>query len=304
MGFVNDNLLDYIEQNSEPIGKSIAIEGATLDRVRIMPNVKGSATINLISTDAAFQAGKGCGFNPNGDVTLSQRVVETAIVKKEFALCDDDLIGTYAEKQVRVSADGDGVPFEEEIMRDIINGVAEDRELLMWQGDKDSSKEELKFIDGYLKIAKTEASVIDVEIASGTSVYDALKKVKNAIPAKLKRKDVRLNISPELFGQFIDELVEKNYYHYTGPQDAAPQEYTFPGTRYKVVETPGLMGTPYIFASTDDNLVYATDVASDEGKNLLVNYDKMKEQTEFKVKFNMGVQIAIPEFVVLGTIAQ
>lgn len=303
MAFNISSLPEYVKQDYAPLVHDLLFGRGTVERMRWQTDVKGSAAINILSTDPVLQDGTNCGFNANGDATFSQRIIDTKIVKVNMEFCDKDLIPAWTQYEVRISADEHPMPFEEYIMRDVIQKVQLMRENLIWQGDVDSEDESLARIDGLLKILGAEASTIDVTIPSGTSVYDAIKQMIVALPTELASRDVKINVSPEIYRLFVLEIVEKNYYHYSGPQDSLPTEFVFPGTRVRVVETLGLSGTLNMVASMDENLVYGTDLSSDAAKIVNVGYDEKSGSHWLKIEWNMGVQVAFPQLVVLGTFA-
>ena len=302
MAFNISSLPAYIKQDYAPLVHDLMFENGTVQRMNWQTDVKGTAAINILSTDPVLQDGAACGFNAEGNATFSQRLIETKIVKVNMEFCDKNLIPAWTQYEVRVSADEAPMPFEEYITRDVIQKVQVMRENLIWKGNTEASDESLKHIDGLLKILGKEDSVVDVQLSG--SVYDAIKKVVVALPNELSARDAKVYVSPEMYKLFILALVEKNYYHYAGPQSAFPTEFVFPGTRVAVVETRGLSGTLNIVATTDDNLFYGTDLSSDAASIINAGYDEKAGAHWLKIEWNMGVQVAFPSMVVLGTFTQ
>lgn len=298
MAFNTSSLQEYLKQDYAPLVKDLALRGGTVERMRWQTDVKGSASINIVQTNPVFQAGD-CAWNPSGDAAFTQRVINTALLKVNMEFCDKDLIPYWTQYDVNISADEHALPFEEYILRDVINNTANKREELIWQGDSTNAGEP----DGLLKILGADAAVIDVAVAQSTSAYDAIEQMVKAIPAAVLRKGVKINVSPEVYRLFILSLVKKNYYHYGGPTAELPMEFKFPGTNISVVETPGLAGTLKMVASTDDNLVYGTDLTSDNMSIIKVGYDEKTSAHWLRIDFNFGVQVAFPDLVVLGTFA-
>ena len=303
MAFNISSLPEYVKQDYAPLVHDLLFERGTVERMRWQTDVKGSAAINILSTDPVLQDGSACGFDAEGDATFTQRVIDTKIVKVNMEFCDKNLIPAWTQYEVRISADEHPMPFEEYIVRDVIQKVQLMRENLIWKGDEDSVNPDLTLMNGLLKILGDEASTIDVAITAGTSVYDAIKQMIIALPAELSSRDVKINISPEMYKLFILGLVEKNYYHYSGPQDSLPTEFVFPGTRVRVVETLGLSGTLNMVASMDENFVYGTDLSSDASKIVNAGYDEKTGSHWLRIEWNMGVQVAFPQLAVLGTFA-
>lgn len=306
MAYNVNALADYVQQNGDVILKKVVFGGDTIDRMMKQTGVKESATLNILATTPTLQSGADCGFDAAGDAVFSQRTINAAPIKINMELCSKTLLGKWAEYQVRVAADEGsyGAPFEEEIIASIIDNKDKKVEKIVWQGDTASSDAELKLTNGLLKILAGESSVVAEAIAAGTSAYEAIKAVFVAVPAELlDRNDLRINVSPELYREFILEMVEKNFYHYAGPNAEFPKEFYLPGTNARVTLTNGLAGTNKIVAACDSNLYFGTDL---ENGSEIVDAFYSRDDRTFKIviEWNMGVQVAFPDEVVVGTIAQ
>ena len=303
MAFNKAGLADYVKENQDQILSAIVLGGKTIGRMTKQTGIKTKEKINYLGLDPIFQDGSNCGFTPQGDVVLTQREIATGVIKVNMELCDRTLLGKYAEYLVRVAADNENaLPFEAEIVDLLTKKINEAMEKAVWQGDKDSGEANLKHFDGLLKIAGEEASVIDVEVTAGEGAYSAIKKMYLALPEELLEAGAAIHVSPELYRAFLQEMVEKNYYHYSGAQDAQPEEFVFPGSNVKVVNTLGLAGTKKMFATYDANLYYGCDL---ENAMEIVKGWFSDDDDKFKIKvlWNAGVQVAFPNHVVLGTIA-
>lgn len=303
MGYNVSSLPAYVEQHKSDLLYQVVFGGNTISRMAKQTGVKGTSTINLMNLDLPFQSGDGCGFTPQGDAKFTQRQIVTGRIKVEAEFCPDDLIGKYNEYLVRVNANQTSLPFEQEIMDKIVDGIRAGMERAVWQGDTTSEDANLKEFDGLLKIIKAEADVQDVAISAGTSAYEAIKKVYMAIPEHILSKDnVKINVSPALYREFLLAMVEKNFYHYSGAQNEYPKEFIFPGTNVAVALTEGLAGTNYIVAGQDGNMVYGCDMEGD-AEDIKMWYSEDNGTIRVKAKWNAGVNYAFPDAVVLGTIA-
>lgn len=302
MAFDVSTLPAYVEQRRLPLLVSLVLEGRTLDRMVKQIGIKTSGAINYLATNPVWQEGNSCGFNASGDVTMTQRTINTGHIKINMDFCPDTLLGTWAEYEVAIGAGRERLPFEEEVINDILKVQRVNMEKAIWQGDTASSDFYLQHFDGLLKIAGAEADVIDVAISAGTSAYDAIKSVIEKIPDEIWADRAKVFVSPAVFRRFMQELVEKNYYHYSGAQADAPDEFYFPGTSIAVVSTPGLVGTNKIVATTEDNLYYGTDMV-DNIDRFKLWYSDDADLYRLRIEWNAGVQFAFPSMVVLGTIA-
>lgn len=304
-GYVVSSLPNYVKENTDLLIKNFALVGTETRRrnITIQTGVKLDEYINYLEVDPTLQDGTGCGFDPDGSTTLTQRKIHTARIKVNMEFCPDDLIGKWTEYLVKIEANEDSMPFEQYIMEGIILEINKKIEKLIWQGDtSQSSDADLKWIDGWLEIAKDETDVIDESIASGASAYQGLLQVYNALPDEVLERGAEIYVSPSIYRTFMQEMVAQNFYHYAGPDTSAPGEFYLPGTDTKVVKTPGLKGTLKVLGTFSRNLVYGCDIqgASEEIKLWFSDDDDVYR---LKVKWNSGVQFAYPNLVVLGTFA-
>ena len=302
--FVTTSLPEYVQTNRDILLKNFALVGTATRRrgITIQPGVKTKAYINYMEVDPTLQDGNGCGYSSAGSVTLTQREVETALIKMNLDICPDNLLGTYAEYLVKIAAGEQTLPFEQYVFDGVLATVNKKIEKLIWQGDKTthSSDNNLKWINGWLSLAGSEDDVIDATIASGSSAYNGILQVYMLLPDEATERNAEIYVSPSIFKTFMQELVQLNYYHYSGPENAAPQEFYLPGTNTKVVSTPGLSGSLQILGTFPKNLVYATDLMSDS-EQIDLKYNDKDEVFMLKVRWNSGVQFAFPEYVVTGT---
>lgn len=301
--FIVSSLPAYVQENRDLLIKNFALVGeGTRRRISIQSGVKGKAAINFLALDATLQDGTDCEFEPLDSLTLTQRYIETAPIKMDGQICPRTLLGTYAEYLVRVNATEENLPFEGYIVECIVNEVNKKIEKLIWQGDTTSLDADLKWIDGFLAIAGAEADVIDETITAGASAYDGILQVYASMTEETLERGGEIYVSPAIYRSFVQDLVARNYYHYSGPQDSYPGEFIFPGTDVKVVKTWGLKGSLYILGTFAKNLYYGCDVEGDS-EDIDIWYSKDTRMVRYEVLWNSGVQIAFPEHVVLGEFA-
>lgn len=299
-------LTQYVNQEHRPLLRKMILGGDSISRMRKQLGVVEQATINLMNNKPGYGDGKVCGFDGNGVTEFTQRKLVAGIVKSEAEWCEKNLWGTYLENQYRVQADPQSMPFEEEICEDLVNGIKDDMEVAVWQAVSGDTGTSINQFDGLLTILADEtASTTNVDIATGTSAYDAIVEVFKAIPeVVLKRNDVEILVAPELYRQFALELVAKNLYHYDPANGAATDEsYLLPGTNVRVRKVNGLAGTKKIIATYWDNIVFGCDLLGEEEKFRLW-FDETDEMFRFRALWNAAVNVAFPEYVTIGTIAE
>ena len=303
MAFNVSTLPAYVQDNKDLLLKNFALVGGTRSRISIQTGVKHSAHLNFMEVAPTLQDGAGCTFTNAGEVNLTQRTIETAAIKINLDLCPKTLRGKYAEYLIQMNAAEHELPFEAYIMEGVTNVLAKKIETLMWQGDKSKSADaNLKWVDGFLKIAEGESEVKDVTITTD-SIYGAIAKVYAELPDEVIERGAEIYVSPANYRKFMMEMVEKNFFHYAGAVEAAPTEFYFPGTSAKVVMTAGLTGVnDKIVGTFAKNLFYGCDMENDE-EVIEIWWSQDDRNFKLAAEWNSGVQIAFPNMVVVGATA-
>ena len=295
--FVVTSLPAYVQENKDLLIKNFALVGGeTRKRISVQTGIKKDEHINYLNLTPTFQSGVGCGFTAQGEATLTQRLIETARFKVNMEFCPDTLIGKYAEYQVSINAsENESLPFEAYIMEALTNEIVKKIETTIWGGVKGSD-----LIDGFLTLAKADSDVVDVVI-EGTSAYADILKVYNAMSEYTLEQGGEIYVSPAKFRAFMQEMVEKNYFHYN-PGNAEPSEFLLPGSNVKVVRTPGLAGKTEVVGTFAKNMYYGCDLEN-AAEDIKVWYSDDDDLIKVAAKWNMGVQFAFPGEVVLGATA-
>jgi hypothetical protein len=293
---VMTSLTSYVEQRRLPLIKEAVLKAKSASLFNLQTDIKTSAALNLLSTAIQFGDGLACGWDEAGTQTLSQRILATGNIKINMAYCDKEMLKYWTQYQVRVAAGQKTLPFEEDFVNAVVENVKAAIETAIWQGDTSSQTNNLKYFDGLLKILKNAAGTVDVTI-TGTSAYDDIMAVYNAIPEKVL-DGASILVGSDTFRKFIQELVAKNYYHYSG--ENLNGEIMLPGSQVKVIAVNGLNGTDKIVAGQlDKNFFYGCDMMNDEEKFELW-YSQDFREFRLAIEFNAGVQVAFPDEVVLG----
>ena len=295
--FVVTSLPAYVQDNKDLLIKNFALVGGeTRKRISVQTGIKKDEHINYLNLTPTFQSGVGCGFTAQGEATLTQRLIETARFKVNMEFCPDTLIGKYAAYQVSINAsENESLPFEAYIMEALTNEIVKKIETTIWGGVKTSD-----LIDGFITIAKADSDVVDVVI-EGTSAYADILKVYNAMSEYTLEQGGEIYVSPAKFRAFMQEMVEKNYFHYN-PGNAEPGEFLLPGSNVKVVRTPGLAGKTEVVGTFAKNMYYGCDLEN-AAEDIKVWYSDDDDLIKVAAKWNMGVQFAFPGEVVLGATA-
>lgn len=288
-------LNNYVEEKRLPLIAKSFLRGKTIDLIQIETGVLQDTALNLVSASVTFGDGASCGWNPTDGVALSQRLLKPTFLKINQAFCDKDLLKKWASYEVKLAAGREQLPFEESFMEEIANAINESIEKLVWKGDSSNTNEP----DGFLKILETVGSgVVSATWTAGTSAYNKIKTVYNAIPANIiDKEDTVIFVGEETYREFIQDLVAANLYHFSPDYKAG--EYMVPGTSVRVIAVNGLNETDKIVAGRLSNFFYGVG-AEDDKDTFDFWYSKDNREFRLAVYFAIAVQVAYPNEIVLG----
>jgi len=309
MSFVVSSLNNYTNEQSTDLlvkalfGSKTASTLQTAGQVQV--GVKSSASLNLLASTVFFQA-DGCGYNPSGATTFTQRNITVGAVKVEETLCPKTLEAKWMQTQI-MAGSPTMIPFEEQIGAEKSAVIAENIEIAMWQGDTTSGNPNLNRFDGFNKIiaaaSPTLANSAPTAFASITSanIDDILDQVYANIPARVATKsDLVCFIGVDAFKLMLVNLKNANLFHYAVEASEA-MEMVYPGTNMKLIAVGGLSGTNKIVAGSLSNFFVGTDLANEEEVYKLW-YSEDNDEVRFRTTFAYGVQVAYPAEVVFFTL--
>ena len=284
----------YVEQRRLPLIKEAVLRAKSASLMNLQTDVKTSAAVNLVSVAPVIQEG-GCGWNDAGTATLSQRIINTGLMKINQSFCEKDFLKYWTGYEVKVGVGAETLPFEEYFTSLIVDEVKASVEKMIWQGDTASDDNSIKHFDGLLKLINA-ADAVKVS-ATGETAYEKIRAVYLAIPEKVLDK-AAIFVGADTFRQFMQEMVEKNYFHYAA-NGYPSEEFMLPGTNTKVIAVNGLNGTNKIVAADPMNLFYGCDLMND-AETFDLWYSKDFREFRLAISFNAGVQVAFPNEVVIA----
>ena len=288
-------LTNYVEEKRLPLIAKSFLSGKTIDLIQLETGVLQDTALNLVSASVDFGDGATCGWNATDGVALSQRILKPTFLKVNQSFCDKSLLKKWASYEVKLAAGREQLPFEESFMAEIANAISESIEKLVWQGDSSNDNEP----DGFLKILEAVSSgVVSATWSAGTTAYNRIKTVYNAIPANIiDKEDTVIFVGEETYREFIQDLVAANLYHFSPDYKAG--EYMVPGTAIRVIAVNGLNGTGKIVAGRLSNFFYGVG-AEDDKDTFDFWYSQDNREFRLAVYFAMAVQVAYPNEIVLG----
>jgi hypothetical protein len=312
MSFSVSSLTNYTKENEALLVSSSVLGAKTAALIKsagnVMVGVKSAETINIMDTDAFFQAGGTCGWNASGTTSFTQRTVTVGKIKVQESLCPKALEAKYLQKALPTGSQYDSIPFEQDYSDRKAKTIASQLETAIWQGDTGSANGNLNKFDGLIKLIGAASGVVDANVSgyvSGaplTSITSAnvialFDGVYKAIPAKVvSADDMTIFCGVDTFRTYTIALKNANMFNYAF-DGKADSEFVLPGTSIKVVAVNGLNGTNDVYAMRLSNLFLGTDLLNEEEK-FEIFFAKEADEVRFAAEFKMGVNIAFPDEIV------
>jgi len=312
MAFSVSTLANYTKENEALLVTASVLGAKTASLIKsagnVMVGVKSAETINIMDTDAFFQAGGTCGWNASGTTSFTQRTVTVGKIKVQEALCPKTLEAKYLQKALPTGSMYDSIPFEQEYTDKKAVTIASQLETAIWQGDTASANGNLNKFDGLIKLIGAASGVVDANVSgfvsgaplssiTASNVISLLDGVYKAIPAKVvAADDMTIFVGQDTFRTYTIALKNANMFNYAF-DGKADSEFVLPGTSIKVVAVAGLNGTNDVFALRLSNLFLGTDLLNEEEK-FEIFFAKEADEVRFAAEFKMGVNIAFPDEIV------
>jgi hypothetical protein len=312
MSFTVSSLTNYTKENEASLVSSSVLGAKTAALIKsagnVMVGVKSAETINIMDTDAFFQAGGTCGWNASGTTTFTQRTVTVGKIKVQEALCPKALEAKYLQKALPTGSQYDSIPFEQDYSERKAKTIASQLETAIWTGDTASANGNLNKFDGFVKLIGAASGVVDANVSgyisgapltsiTAANVISLFDGVYKAIPAKVVAADDMVIVcGQDTFRTYTIALKNANMFQYS-IDVKADSEFILPGTNIKVVALQGLNSTNDVYAMRLSNLFLGTDLLNEEEK-FEIFFAKEADEVRFAAEFKMGVNVAFPDEIV------
>ena len=313
MAFDVSALTAYTEQNNYPLITKSLFEAKTVKLMTPMTGIKSAEAVNILETDAAFQAGGTCGFSSSGTTALSQRTLTVGKIKINESLCPKTLETYYVQSQLPLGSRYENLPFEEVYSNEKAGKIAQQLEVAVWQGDTTLSDNNLKRFDGLLKIIDASGVAIaadstnNTEAITSANVVAKFDGIYEKIPSQLLNKnDVVIFCGLDVFRTYTVALKNQNLFHYDAVAASTDMELTMPGSGIKVIGVNGLntindnsnnTGLNRIIALRTANMYFGTDLMNEEDR-FEIFFAKEADEIRFVAEFKAGTQVAFPAEIV------
>lgn len=284
------------EQSDELIVKSVT-EGQTLSYIKIQEGVKSSAELKLMDDTITYQAGD-CTMTASGDTVFTDRAiaVETLGFLKKF--CQKDLDGFWTELSLRPGAmdEDKELPFEGQLVEYILAKDSQEKDKLIWRGNKSTGTGNLAFMNGFRQFLTTGNGCVNLNTSAvaaitNSNAYDVFYECFTNTPENVAEADDLVCFTGrENFNKLIKNLVDLNFFHFSPDQIATMDSVIVPGTNMVVRKVVGLNTLDNIYTGRASHFTAGTDLAGDFEK-LEMWYSQDDDVIYIRNKFRLGVQV-------------
>ena len=245
------NLPEYNSYGDDMLIK--AFLGLTLPKYSsVRPNLKGTTQkVGFVTNDIVLQD-LACGFDPTGTTTQNLVTIDLCNKKINQQLCPYDLYDTYLSQYLSNANFQETVPFEEVILTDISNRVANEIEIQLWRNTTATGNTAYnsQCFDGVLTLVTSGngATGVVYTAATASNGLDVFTTYYQAIPENvLHRDDLVIYCSYSDYRALVASMRNSSYINLFSFDDASAasgQEWSvmLPGTNVRVIPSQGLNG--------------------------------------------------------------
>lgn len=238
-----------------------------------------------------------CCTTPDGTDTVAETIAPIECILTRKVYCERDLMKVLGTG-FRITAGQESTGRIGEIIgQATVRAFTENLSKLAFLGNINSTDENLKFLDGYIKKA-TSLGVI-----AGSNIYEVINNAYYALPLEARRMGgtVGIFVPEEAFDVYFQYLMNQNLYHYNPGTYTYGQSLFLPGiARVEVIPTPALNGTNQILITPLENMYWFTNMLGDKD-TYSWDYSAFHQQWVLYIKTLFGIAFVRPDLAVTGT---
>ena len=298
----------WIDQNAtDMLIKSIL--GEVLPRyATIRPNIKGTQQVGFLTNDIFLQDGS-CGFNASGQTNIDQVTIATCNKKLNQSLCAYDLYDYFLSQRLSNSNFQESVPFEELVITDISNRIADTVEKQLWRNTTATGATEYnnQCFDGALALITSGngATQLTYTAATSSNGLDVFSTYYESIPANvLHRNDLVMFCSYSDYRALVASMRNSSYvnlFSFDDKSAATGQEWSvmLPGTNVRIIPTQGLDGQSAVVAGPASYFMVGFNATDNGGIEIKGMYDPYEDIVKIFARLVYGLGVfSIDSFVV------
>jgi len=293
------NLPTYNTYGSDMLIKSIL--GLTLPKyATIRPNLKGTTEkVGFVTNDVILQD-LSCGFDPTGDTVQNLVTVDLCNKKVNQQLCPYSLYDTYLSQSLTNANFQESVPFEEVILTDISNRIANQVEKQLWQNTvaTGGTYGSACFNGvGALITSGNGATQIAYTAATASNGLDVFSTIYQNIPANvLHLPDLAIFCSYANYRALVSSMRNSSFVNLftldaNGAASGEEWSLMLPGTNVRVIPTVGLDGVSAYYAGPTSYYMVGMNAEMMTVKSI---YDPFEDIVKIQAHVTYGLGIFDP----------
>jgi hypothetical protein len=301
-------LSPWIDENaSDMLIKSIL--GEVLPRyATIRPNIKGTQQVGFLTNDIYLQDGS-CGFDASGQTNINQVTIATCNKKINQTVCAYDLYDYFLSQRLSNSNFQETVPFEELLITDISNRIADKIEKQLWRNTTATGATEYnnQCFDGALALITSGNGAVQLTYTAATSTngLDVFSTYYERIPANvLHRNDLVMFCSYSDYRGLVASMRNSSYINLFSFDDKAAaqgQEWSvmLPGTNVRVIPTQGLDGQSAVVVGPASYFMVGFNATENGGIEIKGMYDPYEDIVKIFARMVYGLGVfSVDSFVI------
>jgi len=299
-------LSPYVDQLSSDIISEAVLTPVTMKYVNVVPGIKGTQNVNLLSETLSVQTGTTCGWNSEGQVTFTVTPVTVQALKVNQSLCLQQLNTLWIGQYLNAGSYNENAPFEQAIVDLQTKQIKRYNEDLLWNASTGTSA-----FSGFIEIFNNSTAAVKLTgqtaICSVTGAtpqeqaYGVLAQIDNLINALDRnvydRDDIVIYMSQSQFKCYLTAIRNVNNFHFSEPTLGQVYEVFHPQTNYKVVGVPGLNGSDLIVIGPMQYMLVGTDLMSDED-SFRAWWSQDFQEVRIMSAWKLGAAVAFQQFFV------
>jgi hypothetical protein len=298
----------WIDENaSDMLVKSIL--GEVLPRyATIRPNIKGTQQVGFLTNDIYLQDGS-CGFDASGVTNINQVTIQTCNKKINQTVCAYDLYDYFLSQRLSNSNFQETVPFEELLIQDISNRIADKIEKQLWRNTTASGATEYnnQCFDGALALITSGngATQLTYTAATSTNGLNVFSTYYERIPANvLHRNDLVMFCSYSDYRGLVASMRNSSYinlFSFDDKSAAQGQEWSvmLPGTNVRVIPTQGLDAQSAVVVGPASYFMVGFNATENGGIEMKGLYDPYEDIVKIFARMVYGLGVfSVDSFVI------
>jgi hypothetical protein len=264
--------------------------------VEVIPNVKYKHVISRLDV-SGLQKDATCDFDPNGTITLAERILTPKELQVNAVLCKKDYHDTWEAVNMGYSAHDNLAPsFADYLVGLIAASVAEGNETNLWSGATATNGG----FDGFETLLALDANLPAAQEVTGTTLSAAniiaqLALVVNAIPnAVYGKEDLKIYI-PISAAKFY--VAAQAALGYQDLYNVGQTELNYQGIPLFVANG---MSDNVMIAAQSSNLYFGTGLLSDHNEVKVIDTSETlgDDNVRIVMRYTAGVQYGVVEDIV------